>query len=920
MADTTLTNLPAAGTLTGPELVYGVTPAAGSQPAADVKMTLDQLAVFLGSKVGSVWTTGTGTAALAAGYGKNGDFFLDGSTGNVWTKTAGTWGNTGTNIKGAIGSSGAAGANGSQGIQGIQGPSGTNGTNGIVTAVAPLVLSGSTLTLTTQDVASLPIADMTGAAALLGFGPDGNGAQFNLVKLLAWSQTTSYNLTTRQLDITADTRLDASNHNNTLLRATTALTILPPASLPNFGAGNSCKVLNDSTGTVTFGTGIVGASTLAAGQMAQIFSYTGASGQVIRAAVFGGTSAITNIVIAAITSQVAGASFTVSGTLYGYTSAPVLGYSIDGTTYTVVTGGTVSNSAFSFTVPGMTAGTGKVIYVRDGSGVTAPATSNGFTVTAPVIPTITIAPGSGLAVASGSGTTSVPVSITLSAFSSVPTLLYSIDGSAPSLTLPGGSSVSSTAASFTLTGVAAGTFTLRVRDSGALAAVAPQTYTVAGATLSDVPTTGYSGQGLNLASTTATLTGIATGYAVLATASTDQGTRRDFTSTAALRALTLAPATTGAYTLRVYDAASGGNLLAESGTITVSVAPTITISALSSVPFVPPSGTGPNVTFAGTLANFGSVPAALQYSLDGGAYVTASGLSSLTATAFAGMTINSIAAGAHTLVVKDPTTGTTSAGLSFNVEGVTITSVPTSGWTASAATVLTGATATLTGISTAYAVLHDGSSEVGSRQAFTSLAAFAALSFTPAAANSSTTVRVYDAVTAGNLLAQSAAFTVASAGLTILPNTANATVTVGQYTFHVPSAAFLLTSKAAHQVSDIQIAIYYTNGSGAVDNSGSFFKNQSTVPSQDSPNAWSGLPVFTWYPTAGATTGGVAANPAGPGSAGGYLSPPNKLPNGQFWDVYGYLPGTAGVASTWYLKMVTPDGVTAWYGPINLTA
>jgi hypothetical protein len=454
----------------------------------------------------------------------------------------------------------------------------------------------------------------------------------------------------------------------------------------------------------------------------------------------------------------------------------------------------------------------------------------------------------------------------------------------------------------------------------ALAAVATQTYTVAGATLSAVPTTGYSGQGLNLASTTATLAGIATGYAVLATANTDQGTRRDFTSTAALRALTLAPATTGAYTLRVYDAASGGNLLAESGTITVSVAPTITISALGAVPFVPPSGTAPNVTFAGTLANFGSAPAALQYSLDGGAYVTASGLSSLTATTFAGMTINSIAAGAHTLVVKDPTTGATSSALNFNVAGVTGLSVPTSGWAATTPTTLTGATATLAGITPAYAALYSGTADVGGRQAFTSAATLAALSFTPAAANSTTTIRVYDAATGGNLLAQTSAFTVDPSSLVVLPNTANATIQVGQYTFRVPGNAPLLTSKAARQVADIQIAIYYTNGSGAVDNSGSFFKNQSTVPGADSPNAWTGLPVFTWYPTAGATTGAVAANPADKTAGGAYLSNPNKLPNGQFWYVYGYLPGTAGVASTWYVKMVTPDGVTAWYGPINLTA
>lgn len=75
-----------------------------------------------GTGGGSTWYSGSG--APAVGLGTNGDFYLNSSKGDVYTKSGGVWA-LDTNITGP------AGAVGAQGIQGIQGPAGDNGTDGV---------------------------------------------------------------------------------------------------------------------------------------------------------------------------------------------------------------------------------------------------------------------------------------------------------------------------------------------------------------------------------------------------------------------------------------------------------------------------------------------------------------------------------------------------------------------------------------------------------------------------------------------------------------------------------------------------------------------------------------------------------------------------------------------------------------------
>ena len=75
---------------------------------------------------GATWLFG---AAAPSSQGKDGDFYLDTSTYDVYQKTSGTWSKTG-NIKGATGADGVKGDKGDKGDTGEQGPEGPQGATG----------------------------------------------------------------------------------------------------------------------------------------------------------------------------------------------------------------------------------------------------------------------------------------------------------------------------------------------------------------------------------------------------------------------------------------------------------------------------------------------------------------------------------------------------------------------------------------------------------------------------------------------------------------------------------------------------------------------------------------------------------------------------------------------------------------------
>jgi len=68
---------------------------------------------------GSVWYEGAG--APGVGTGVNGDYYLNTTNGDVYTKAGGVWGAPVTNIKGAAGANGTNGTNGTNGANGAPG-------------------------------------------------------------------------------------------------------------------------------------------------------------------------------------------------------------------------------------------------------------------------------------------------------------------------------------------------------------------------------------------------------------------------------------------------------------------------------------------------------------------------------------------------------------------------------------------------------------------------------------------------------------------------------------------------------------------------------------------------------------------------------------------------------------------------------
>ena len=97
---------------------------------------------------GSVWYTGAGAPSNAVG--NDGDLYLNTTNGDVYQKSAGTWGASVGNIKGPIGDTGAQGATGAQGDTGAQGATGAAGADGAFPLLTTKSLAVATASLTTD--------------------------------------------------------------------------------------------------------------------------------------------------------------------------------------------------------------------------------------------------------------------------------------------------------------------------------------------------------------------------------------------------------------------------------------------------------------------------------------------------------------------------------------------------------------------------------------------------------------------------------------------------------------------------------------------------------------------------------------------------------------------------------------------------
>ena len=190
------------------------------------------------------------------------------------------------------------------------------------------------------------------------------------------------------VELTTNTVLDSTQHNNRILVASAAITL--SANFANMGPGFSCTLINLAPGAITMGTGITsgaGGTTLPPGAATTLLglSYSGGS-MVWWSGIVPNAPTLT---VGSITAPAPGTAFTISGGVFN--DAPIaLDYSINGgSTWIAAPSPVITANAYSFTVAGLSAGTYS-IRVRDHGNVAVIGVSNGFTVIAPSIGMVTL--------------------------------------------------------------------------------------------------------------------------------------------------------------------------------------------------------------------------------------------------------------------------------------------------------------------------------------------------------------------------------------------------------------------------------------------------------------------------------------------------------------------------------------------------
>lgn len=185
------------------------------------------------------------------------------------------------------------------------------------------------------------------------------------------------------VELTSNTVLDSTEHNNRILVASAPMTL--SANFTNMGPGFSCTLINLAQGAVTMGAGITsgsGGTMLPPGASASLrgLSYSGGS-LVWWSGVVPSTPTLT---VGSIAAQVSGAAILVSGGVFN--DAPVaLDYSVDGgVTWVAALNPAITTNAYSFTMPGLATGT-YALRVRDHANVAVLGISNSFTVAGPTI-------------------------------------------------------------------------------------------------------------------------------------------------------------------------------------------------------------------------------------------------------------------------------------------------------------------------------------------------------------------------------------------------------------------------------------------------------------------------------------------------------------------------------------------------------
>jgi hypothetical protein len=384
------------------------------------------------------------------------------------------------------------------------------------------------------------------------------------------------------VELTGNTVLDGTSHNNRILVASAPLTLT--ANFANMGSGFACTLINLSAGSITMGTGISsgsGGTSLPPGAAADLvaFSYSGGS-LVWWSGIIPNAPTLT---VGSIPAPAPNTAFNVTGGVFN--DAPTaLDYSTDGgATWHVASSPVITANAYSFTLPGLAGGT-YAVRVRDHANTAVVGVSNSFTVVPPAV-TIDALPASAVlgATLAVSGTVSPGNAAVVVGISNSATV-------APASWV--NAAVANGAWSATLTPGATGTIYIWAEQSSAslVQAVSAALSVVAASLAISAPATGTAQTALtisgavspaadavNVQLSTQNTTAPSSGWSVAVT-------------TAGSYALSLTPSAAGTYYAWAQDPATG--LTAVSAAITIAAAPALTYTINNpGGPFVHGAGT-----------------------------------------------------------------------------------------------------------------------------------------------------------------------------------------------------------------------------------------------------------------------------------------------------------------------------------------
>lgn len=306
---------------------------------------------------------------------------------------------TAAGAAGPAGPAGPAGAAGAVGPQGLAGPAG-QGLVAPAAANSASSIGGTDYVAIWQNGANMwmPYSQFIGGQTINQLPAAGPASDSDALLVAQGSSSLSVQsfgavwtylqaklptVKTGVVELTANTVLDGSAHNNRILVASVPITLT--ANFSNMGSGFSCTLINLSPGVITFSTGITsgsGGNVLPPGASATLlgFSYSGGS-QIWWNGITPNAATIT---VGSIIAPAPSSGFTIAGGIFN--DAPTaLDYSTDGgVTWLAAPSPVITANAYSFVAAGLNAGT-YAIRVRDHANIAVVGVSNSFTVVPPAV-------------------------------------------------------------------------------------------------------------------------------------------------------------------------------------------------------------------------------------------------------------------------------------------------------------------------------------------------------------------------------------------------------------------------------------------------------------------------------------------------------------------------------------------------------